>query len=206
MYLFDLTETLDKWNFTTVKLLSSLNLKQHVAFPPLYLHFSGNAQRSLVCDAMVYCRASSSLKKVVLIIFSSLSHYVLVLTALFLKKVVPMSTKKVLNGKGVVTCHRTLHGKGRLFLFLLLFFSFSLLYFVLLLLSFFFYSSSLTALFFGPYRTIFLVLTALSFGPYRPIYKKVVLIMRTKKSPWWSPGLTGLVPGAVKTSDCVRSV
>ena len=66
-----------------------------------------------------------------------------------------MSTKKVLNGKGVVTCHRTVDGGEGAFL------SFSSHFFLLfsplfsLTSSFVFLSSlSHTALFFGPYRNI----------------------------------------------------
>ena len=87
--------------------------------------------------------------------FWSLPHY-------FRKKWYPW------NGKGVVTCHRTVD--GFFFLFLLLFFSFFSPFF-----SFFsplfsltssfiysFFSLFLTALFFGPNRTIF--------SPYRTIF------------------------------------
>ena len=38
-YLFDLTETLDKRYFSTVKKLNSLNIYLHAAFPSLYLRF-----------------------------------------------------------------------------------------------------------------------------------------------------------------------
>ena len=114
------------------------------------------------------------------------THYFLVLTALFPKKVVPiMSTKKDLKWKGVVTSIRTVDG-GRGFSFFFFFFLlfsplFSLTSFVFCIL--FSYHPI-----FGPNRSIFwslphyfwslphyfLVLTAL-------FPKKVVLIMSTKK-------------------------